>query len=214
MESVHNVSQQYLLDRTVRTYREHFEEFRAKMRPNITDEFKAWVDTFAGYVPPNGNIFELGSGTGRDARYFAAKGYSVTCTDVVAEALAELAHDGFDTAEYDFRNDPLPHWLGAYDGYFANSVLLHAPSGILENAIANSAHILKPGGVAGLSFKLGNGTAIDTKKMGAPRYFNYQSEERIRTLLSQSPFTIRNVLFLDHPVPGEHPFMYVIAQRE
>lgn len=61
-------------------------------------EFKVWQDSFLSRIPQGGSILEIGSASGRDARYFAEKGYKVVCTDIVPQALEKLSEDVFENA--------------------------------------------------------------------------------------------------------------------
>ena len=156
------------------------------------------MNSFIGHLPKNGTILEIGSATGRDARYFASKGYKVTCTDIIPEALEKLSKEGFETSEFDFRNEPKKEWLNHFDGFFANAVLLHAPQDIFEKVIKNIPKFLKKNGIAAFSLKTGEGEEITKEKMDAPRYFNYHNEEEIRVLLSNLSFEIVSISYSDN----------------
>lgn len=163
----------------------------------VSTEIREWMDEFASHLPAGGTILEIGSATGRDARYFASKGFKVTCTDIIPQALEELNKDGFETAEFDFREEPKEEWAHKFDGFFANAVLLHAPPEVFENAVANIAKVLKKGGVAAFSLKHGEGEGISEEKMDAPRYFNYHTEEEMKELLAGLPFDILAIALAD-----------------
>lgn len=182
---------------TIKTYKSGLGKYRERTKTEVSGEFKEWMDTFTSHLPKGGKILELGSATGRDARYFASNGFQIVCTDVIPQALEELAKEGFETADFDFRNEPKQEWLNNFDGFFANAVLLHAPQDVFENAIANIAKVLKKDGVAAFSLKNGEGEEITEEKMDAPRYFNYHNEEEIRQLLSTLPFEIVNISLAD-----------------
>lgn len=122
------------------------------------------MDSFASHIPKEGVILEIGSASGRDARYFAAKGFKVVCTDIIPEALQKLSEEGFETAGFDFRNEPKPEWTGKFDGFFANTVLLHAPPDVFGNALRNVAVVLKENGVVAFSLKTGEGEEIMLEK--------------------------------------------------
>lgn len=183
---------------TIKTYKEGFQKYEDRTPTEASGEFKEWMDNFASHLPENGSILELGSATGRDARYFASKGYKVTCTDIIPEALNKLSEEGFETSEFDFRNEPKEEWINKFDGFFANAVLLHAPQDVFEKAVANISKVLKKNGVAGFSLKTGEGEEITEEKMDAPRYFNYHNEEEIRNLLSTLPFEIVSISHADN----------------
>ena len=185
-------------DITINTYRNGFDKYEERTPKEVSGEFKEWIDAFTIHLPENGTILEIGSATGRDARYFASKGYRVTCTDIIPEALEKLSEEGFDTSDFDFRNEPKEEWRNRFDGFFANAVLLHAPKDIFEKAVANISKVLKENGVAGFSLKTGDGEEVTEEKMDAPRYFNYHNEEEIRNLLAGLPFEIVSISHADN----------------
>ena len=184
-------------DLTIKTYNENFDTYETKTPSMASGELKEWIDAFLGYLPQKASIIELGSATGRDARYIAREGYNVTCTDIIPRALEKLSQEGFDTSLYDFRDEPREEWLHRFDGYFANAVLLHAPQDVFEKALANIPKFIKPGGIAAFSLKTGTGEEITGRKMEAPRYFNYHSEEEVRALLAKLPFEILEISYGD-----------------
>ncbi len=177
-------------NQTINTYRENFHKYSERTASEVSGEFKEWEDAFCEKLPQGGLIFEIGSATGRDARYFKSKGFNILCTDVIPEALDNLAKEGFETSEFDFRNQPKDEWLNKFDGFFANAVLLHATKEVFEQALNNISKILKKDGVIAFSLKTGEGEEISTEKMDSPRYFKYYSEEEIRNILKNYPFEI------------------------
>ncbi len=195
---------------TIDTYRKNFDKYVEKTQSEVNGEFQVWMDSFLSYLPkPGSKILEIGSASGRDARYFKKKGYKVTCTDVIPQALEELSEDGFETAEFDFRDNPRQEWLGKFDGFFANAVLLHAEPDAFKNALVNAAAILKEGGIAAFSLKIGEGEEVSMDKMDAPRYFRYHTEEEIRDILSKLPFNIISINKADN-----QKWLHVIMRRQ
>lgn len=177
-------------DKTIKTYRQNFDKYVERTPAEPSGESREWMDSFASNLPEGGVILEIGSASGRDARYFSAKGFKVVCTDIIPQALQKLSDEGFETAEFDFRNEPKPEWARKFDGFFTNAVLLHAPPDIFENALKNVTVVLKENGVAAFSLKTGEGEEITLEKMDAPRYFHYHTEAEIREILSKLPFEI------------------------
>jgi SAM-dependent methyltransferase len=180
-------------DITVETYRRNFDKYveRTPAVPSI--ELTEWMDCFLAHILQGGMILEIGSATGRDARYLSERGYVVMCTDVIGQALQKLSEEGFETAEFDFRDEPKREWIGKFDGVFANAVLLHAPLDVFEDALGKFATVLKEGGVVAFSLKTGAGEEITLEKMDAPRYFRYYTEPEIREVLRQHPFEIISI---------------------
>ncbi len=191
-----NDDSENLNDMTVRSYQEHFQEYVANTPQEFSDpEFKNWIDSFVDALPQGARILELGSASGRDARYVRSKGIDVLCTDVIPEALEALEHDGFKTARYDFR-DPFPkEWLGAFDGLFANAVLLHAPEDIFQRILKDMRSVVKKNGIIGFSLLNGTNEEVTTRRISAPRYFNYHTLEELEKMLPTFGYEI---LWLRH----------------
>ena len=185
-------------DKTIETYRQNFDKYVERTPAEPSGEFKEWMNSFVSHIPQGGTILEIGSASGRDARYFVQKGYKVVCTDIIPQALQKLSDEGFETAEFDFRNEPKAEWTEKFDGFFANAVLLHAPPEVFENALKNLAAVLKENGVAAFSLKTGEGEEITLEKMDAPRYFRYHTEAEIREILSKLPFEIISISHADN----------------
>lgn len=182
-----------LNDITVATYRNNFDTYKQKTLKEVVGELKKWFDDYIGYLPKEGKVFELGSATGRDARYMREKGFDLLCTDVIPDALLELQEAGFKTASYDFRDIPRNEWMHAFDGYLADAVLLHAPKHIFDQALLYAHMVLKKGGVAMMIFKEGMGQEMIVDKLGAPRYFKYHNEATLKESVSKVPFEIISI---------------------
>ena len=58
-----------LNDITVLTYQNNFQKYADSISSEVTGELKDWLDSFSLLLPEHSQIFELGSATGRDARY-------------------------------------------------------------------------------------------------------------------------------------------------
>ncbi len=177
-------------DTTIQTYRDNFGKYTERTQSIPEGEFKEWMDSFLSQIPKGGEILEIGSATGRDARYFSQNGFKVLCTDIIPVALQNLKEEGFETAEFDFRDAPNPLWNDRFDGFFANAVLLHATENVFEQALRNAAMVLKKSGIAALTLKAGVGEEISMEKMDAPRFFQYYTLDKVREILNRLPFEI------------------------
>lgn len=194
-------------DKTIETYRQNFDKYVDRTPSKIDNESKQWMDSFLSHIPPSGVILEIGSASGRDARYFSERGYRVVCTDVIPQALQKLSKEGFETAEFDFRDKPKPEWNKKFNGFFANAVLLHATPDTFENALKSITVVLRDDGFAAFSLKTGEGEEITLEKMDAPRYFRYYSEAGIKEILSKFPFEIINIHYA-----GDNKWLHIIMK--
>lgn len=177
-------------EETVATYQNNFDMYKEKTPSEISGEFIDLMEKFIKYIPSNGTIFEIGSASGRDARYLKNKGFTVLCTDVIPQALEELNDEGFSTSYYDFRSKPKEEWLRAYDAILAKAVFLHATQADFEEALHHLLSILTKDGVLCLSFKLGEDEELETGKLGGLRYFKYYSQEELTDIFTKYPLMV------------------------
>ncbi len=175
-------------DLTIETYRSGFDVYEERTPNQVGSEVAAWIEAFIHELPEHARVLEFGSATGRDARFLRERGITVLCTDVVDEAVARLKADGFEAEYYDFRETPPQSWIGAFDGFYANGVFVHATEADFIKNVQTISTLLKPHGVLAFSLKEGAGEEVSTEKMDMPRYFKYYSEEEVRNILASFPF--------------------------
>ena len=110
---------------------------------------------FLHLLPPAGRLLDVGCGSGRDAKAFAQKGFSVDAFDASPE-LAKLAA-AFTEQHVEVMSftDFDRHHL--YDGIWACASLLHVPEADLPQVLQRLWRGLKPDGVLYISFKHGTG---------------------------------------------------------
>ena len=110
---------------------------------------------FIGYMPPYAWILDAGCGSGRDALYFANKGFRVTAFDT-SPALVKLASKltgqqvlELSFQELDFENQ--------FDGIWACSSLFHVPMDEHHDVLARLSRAMKVNGIMYISYKYGAG---------------------------------------------------------
>ncbi|MCX4588359.1 class I SAM-dependent methyltransferase [Streptomyces sp. NBC_01549] len=131
------------------TYTQHPQMYG--MEPSEPARHAAEVFRAAGA----GTVLELGAGHGRDALFFARKGFTVHATDFSATALEQLTAvaresglaDRITTTVHDVR-DPLPLPDASVDAVFAHMLLCMALSTKeIRAAMDEIARVLRPGGL-------------------------------------------------------------------
>ena len=102
----------------------------------------AWVERFAGLVPPGGPVLDLACGSGRHTRLFLDLGYQVTALDRDIGRLTDLAnHTGLEAIEADLETgDPYPLAGRVFAGIVVTNYLWRP---LFPDLIAG----LEPGGV-------------------------------------------------------------------
>ncbi|MDR6383525.1 class I SAM-dependent methyltransferase [Paraburkholderia caribensis] len=93
-----------------------------------TGEPSRWVQRWAHLVEAGGAVLDVASGTGRHARFFAARGHPVTAIDRDAAALASMhGVDGLTTVAADIENGPWPLSAQAQFAAVVVTNYLHRP---------------------------------------------------------------------------------------
>ena len=165
-------------------YERHAEEFYAR---TVGVKIPHLYEPFLKFVPPGGQILDIGCGSGRDSLYFLQAGYEVTAVDP-SPTMRELASrligkpvfaGSFE--ELDYKN--------AFHGVWACASLLHVSRQNMTRVTKQLTDALKIGGVLYASFK-----ARDADWMEEGRYFTGYTQASLKALLAENPeLEIRNV---------------------
>ena len=101
----------------------------------------AWVTRFAPLIAAGGEVLDFACGSGRHARWLAARGFRVEAVDrdaVALELLAGVPH--IKAREADLENGPWPYARQHFDGIVVTNYLFRPRLPLLLTA-------LNPGGV-------------------------------------------------------------------
>lgn len=87
----------------------------------------SWITRFAHLLPDGGSVLDLACGSGRHARWLAARGLAVTAVDRDAEAIAALTGlPGIEALAADLEGAPWPLAGRRFDGIVVTNYL-HRP---------------------------------------------------------------------------------------
>lgn len=195
-------------DITLAAYEAKADEYVAKSPADISPQVKTWIDTLLHDVPLDAPLIEFGSGPGRDARYIASRGYTLTCTDATESFLEILRAAGFAARKLNLLTDDIE---GSYDRAFANAVLLHFSPDELAGILKKVRSALTEDGQFGFTLKAGEGSAWSEGKLDMPRYFQYWNVERITQAVKDAGFSAAEVTA--GPSPKGDEWLLVIASR-
>ena len=128
------------------------------------DAIHAW---FADHLPPPpAAVLDVGAGSGRDAAWYAAKGYEVVAVDPSETMLAE-ARRRHPTPRISWIRDGLPslnRTVGrglSYDIILLNAVWMHVHPDDRQRAFRKLIGLLKPGGLIVFSLRVGGNDSDD-----------------------------------------------------
>ncbi len=167
------------------------------------------MEQFTSLIKPGSVILDLGCGPGRDAAWFAAKGYKLTLFDLSTELLA-IAKNRVpgatiiqgDMTELSFAGE-------SFDGIWANASLLHLTKQEMRKVLAKLFLILRENGVLFCSVKGGEGEhGIVEDKYGKPveRFFSFYNEDELCKIIKDAGFSL-----ISSRTTGSSPHKWVRA---
>ncbi len=196
---------------TIATYDKTAEEYVLKVQKYAPEQER---EKFVSLVKPGGKILDAGCGPGRDANYFASKGFLVTGIDLSESLLTyakEHAKKNATFLQMDLRKIRLDT---SFDGIWACASLLHLKREELLPVLRKFEHMMMPGGTLFLLMKAGAGEKMITGGTieGDARFFTYYSIPELRLLLGNAGFTVTDIYDWDqHDRHHERPSEMWIA---
>jgi SAM-dependent methyltransferase len=194
--------------RTIQSYDRHVREYVAAGPHSVSGAVKEFLDRAVDGLPLDARILEFGSASGRDASYLQELGYRVDCTDATPAFVDLLLSQGLVARPLNAITDELPR---EEDLVLANAVLLHFTRDEAATVIAKVRDSLRPGGRFAFSLKQGEGENWSLEKLGAPRFFCYWTQERIREVLVTAGFREATVWTSSDPTRPATTWLMIIA---
>ena len=154
--------------------------------PTDIQPVRDWLDLAVADLAPASQIFEFGSGSGRDAHHLASLGYQIDCSDATPAFVDYLRRSGFAGARlFNAISDQFPP---DRDLILANGVLHHFNRQQAQLVIAKAYQALQPGGRFGFTLKEGQGEGIYHDKLSLPRYAHHWPRNEIAEVLKAAGF--------------------------
>jgi trans-aconitate methyltransferase len=174
-------------DRIIRLYEDHAAAWD-RQRPRELIE-RLWLERFAGLVPPNGAVLDLGCGAGEPiARWLIERGLAVTGVDSSA-ALIGMCRERFPAHRWIVADMRTLDLSGRFNGLIAWHSQFHLTADDQRALFPRLAAHAAPG--AALLFTTGPqaGEAIGTWQ-GEPLYHASLDPAEYEALLAASGFTV------------------------
>ncbi|GAB4083946.1 hypothetical protein GCM10028784_05760 [Myceligenerans cantabricum] len=177
-------------ERTKLFYDSYAREYALSIPGQVTGGMKEWLDRFSAEASFRGPIFEIGSGTGRDAHYLESLGHRVQRSEIADPFITSFAAQGIDVLRFDVLDDSFP---GRQHAVFANSVFCHMTNRQLRRVLRNVHEALVPEGRLGFNTKA---AAVTFSKMSgsdrlpAARYFSHWPPGKLRAEVERAGFDV------------------------
>ena len=171
--------------------------------------FEETQERFLKHIPPQGRILDFGCGSGRDAKYFHAKGFEVDAVDGSEEMCKRASeYTGINVKQMLFSDFEV---VEEYDGIWACSSILHLSSSELRDVLLKMIYALKNGGVIYTSFKYGE---YEGKRNG--RYFIDFTEASFKKYIADMNYVKILELWITEdvrPNRGDEKWLNLILQK-
>lgn len=181
---------QLVAHRTKSFYERFAHEYELSIPDRVTGGMKEWLDTLAAGIPLTAPIFEVGSGTGRDASYLESQGYTVQRSEIADSFIRRFEERGIDALKFDVLNDRFP---GPQEAVFANSVFCHMTNRQLRTALGNVHDALVQGGRLGFNTKSAAvpwNTMAQSDRLPGSRYFSHWPPSKLRSEVERAGFEV------------------------
>lgn len=179
---------------TIKYYQQHTDRFVAQ---TVNVDMQDLYEAFIKHLPPQSSlqIIDVGCGSGRDAAYFANKGYQVTACDASTHLIAWARNHwaASDVSWHRLKFEDINHqpWHQRFIGVWACASLLHVAFDELPNVIESLLMTLTNNGVMYASFKYGEDERVENG-----RFFCDMNESRWQKIKSQLTVAFDDTLWL------------------
>lgn len=188
---------------TIHAYEQQAELYRERTVSVVPAALREWMNDALSGFNTSAKIFEIGSGTGRDAAYIQEHGYQIQVSDVATSFVTMLKDKGWEPVCFDVVQDELP---GKWDLVLADAVLLHLTRTEFVLALKKVHASLEDDGCFAFTLKVGEGETISDEKLGMPRFFCYWQAATVADRLQTAGYSRWEIT--------EHPgWLHVIAYK-
>jgi ubiquinone/menaquinone biosynthesis C-methylase UbiE len=186
----------------------------AKRNARIQDfpDVLASAKKFVTMLPKKAKVLDLGCGNGRDAEWFASRGFEMTLFDLSDDLLAFAKKRVPSATILQGDMTDIPFELGSFEGVWANASLLHLTKEELKAVLQTIYKIIVPGGILFASFKKGSEEKyLEEAKYDTvtKRFFSLVDIVEIRDLLADVGF--QNLKIEEIGEYSAQPWIHVFA---
>lgn len=158
-------------------------------------------------------LLEIGSGPGRDGRFFTDEGLAVVCTDPSPAMVERCRAKGLEAHVMDVLRLDFPP--DSFDAAYALNSLLHVPKADMPSALAAIRRLLHPGGL----FYMGVYGGVDAEgvyesdRYHPQRFFSRHTDATMADLVARF-FEVACFRRIELGAPGRDHFQSFILRKE
>jgi SAM-dependent methyltransferase len=167
------------------------EAYDAEARQRDASVIQPWkVEERAGFLAllkkeHRQSLLEIGSGPGRDGKFFMDEGFDVTCIDLSPEMVRLCRQKGLKARVMDVADLQFPD--GSFDAVYALNSLLHLAKDELPAVLDKICRILKPSGLFYLGVYGGYGFegVREDDRCTPKRFFSFYKDEELKLVVAK-----------------------------
>ena len=153
----------------------------------VSSHVKSWLDEALRDFPKTASLFEVGSGTGKDANYIESLGYKITMSDASMAFVEFLKKNNKSAWHFNVIKDEFDD---KYDLIIADAVLLHFTESELMKVLNKLNAALKKSGRLAFTVKRVDGDFTEKEKLGNVRYFHLWQPDDLKIMLNAAGFVV------------------------
>lgn len=174
------------------------------------------ADRFLSMIPLSGKIIDIGCGSGRDAKVFSEKGYTVTGIDFSSKMI-EIAKEKAPQVDFHVMDMRSLNFDSIFDGAWANASLLHISKNDFSRVLGKIFTSLKSDGLFFIKLKKGSseGLELDARYNNLKKFYSYHDEHELKGLLLAAGFTILDLFVTENESSYQtHPFIQAFCRKK
>ena len=174
----------------------YYEKNAEKLVPRYESADMSDLNRYRNHFPSNGNLLDIGCGSGRDAAYFFSKGYDVIAVDA-STTMIKHAIQKHPELRNRIKNTPFPFpnkelFKEKFDIIICIAVMMHIQDHSLFECIYQLRKLLKPNGLVLISISNHRKNLDDDQRDNKGRLFIERQPEEYQLMFEKFGFTLTN----------------------
>lgn len=195
---------------TIKAYDQGVQAYFDLSPQMVSSHVKSWIDAALNGLPKSARLFEVGSGTGKDADYIESLGYSMQLSDASSGFVDFLKKMKKNAQLFNVLTD---EFNSQYDLILADAVLLHFTEDELSVILKKISKALNVNGRLAFCVKKGDGDFTEEKKLGSVRYFHLWQPEQLDIMLKNAGLTVMYEDIAEDNRGNKPAWIMVVAEK-
>lgn len=176
----------------------------------VSTPVKKWLDNALKELPKEAKIYEIGTGTGKDADYIESLGYKMQLSDASSGFVTFLNQRNRNAKLFNVLTNQFDM---QYDLILADAVLLHFTEDEIQQVLKKVANALTENGRFAFSVKKGDGDFTEDKKLGSVRYFHLWQPNQLVNKLGKAGLSVTYQAIAEDRRVNKPAWIFMVAEK-